>query len=340
VSNGSGGSVNLSVLQHAARVSIESGDRAASVSYTGSDNASNLTTAAYIKSIGGLLFWAAGNDNRNITFGNRDDDDIIVVGATDKIDDKTYFSSYGPFVDLTAPGIYILTTDSDSNNDYATVGGTSFATPLTAGLAALLWSKDPSLTPDQVEDLLKQGCDDLGPSGVDNTFGYGRINFHGSLSLVGGGSPGQIAFDGFESRNFNGGNGDWAGGWDVDGNVIILWDRYQPTTGSGHVLLRQRSSQLERTVDLAGASDVYLRFQARVASWEWLDKAYVKVSSDGINYTTLKTFTTADSDSQYHFYEFLLPGSMTADYRILFESGMSSSSDYLFFDDIEIHGVK
>jgi subtilisin family serine protease len=184
VSNSSTGSAPLSTLQHAARTAVESGDRVASVSYSGVDTSSNLSTAEYIKSIGGLLVWAAGNDSRNLTYGNRNSDDIIVVGATDSSDTLAYFSAYGQFVDVTAPGVNVYTTDSGNDSDYASVSGTSFATPLTAGLAALIWSYNPSLTPDQVESVLKQGCDDLGDSGVDNTYGYGRINVYGSLSLV------------------------------------------------------------------------------------------------------------------------------------------------------------
>jgi thermitase len=189
VSNSSDGSASLSVLQHAARTAVENGDRVANVSYSGVDTSSNLTTATYIKSKGGLLIWAAGNDGRNLTYGDRDDDDIIVVGATTSSDVKASFSAYGKFVDLTAPGQSIYTTDSDSDNDYASVSGTSFSAPLTAGLAALIWSYDPTLTPDEVETILKQGADDLGTAGVDDTFGYGRINVYGSLSLVGAPPP-------------------------------------------------------------------------------------------------------------------------------------------------------
>ena len=184
VTNDSGGSAYISTLQDAARTSIEKGDRVASVSYSGVDISSNLTTATYIKSIGGLLVWAAGNDGRNLTYGNRDSDDIIVVGATDSSDTLAYFSAYGQFVDVTAPGVGIYTTDADNDSDYASVSGTSFATPLTAGLVALIWSYNPTLTPDQVESVLKQGCNDLGDSGLDNIYGYGRINVHGSLSLL------------------------------------------------------------------------------------------------------------------------------------------------------------
>lgn len=186
VTNRGNGGAYSSDLRHAARTSIEAGDRVASVSYSGPDSASNLTTATYIKSIGGLLIWAAGNDSRNLNFGDRDADDLIVVGATTSGDGLASFSAYGAFVDLTAPGSGVLTTGSRNNSRYDSVSGTSFSCPLTAGLAALIWSADPNLTPNQVEAILKSGVDDLGTGGVDAQFGYGRINSYGSLVLVAG----------------------------------------------------------------------------------------------------------------------------------------------------------
>lgn len=183
VSNVSSGVAASSVLRHAARTAVENGDRVASVSYSGVASASNLTAATYIKGIGGLLVWSAGNDSANLTLNNRDDDDIIVVGATDSGDNLASFSAYGPFVDLVAPGVAVTTTSNSSDSSYASVSGTSFSCPLTAGLAALIWSADPALTPDDVELRLKQGCDDLGTAGVDNTFGYGRINAYSSMAF-------------------------------------------------------------------------------------------------------------------------------------------------------------
>ncbi len=196
VSNSSGGGAYMSDLQHAARTSVEAGDRVASVSYSGVDTSSNLTTATYIKSRGGLLVWAAGNDGRNLTYGDRDADDIIVAGATDSGDNLAYFTAYGPFVDVTAPGVSVHTTSSSSNSSYASVSGTSFSCPLTAGLCALIWSADPSLTPDEVETILKQGAEDLGAAGPDNSYGYGRIDVLGALNLVGGGVAPTAGFTG------------------------------------------------------------------------------------------------------------------------------------------------
>ena len=183
VSNDPSGDASLSDLQHAARTAVENGDRVASVSYSGVDAASNFTTATYIKSIDGLLVWAAGNDGRYLS-GDRDDDDLIVAGATDQSDSKASFSAYGPLVDLTAPGVSVYTTSNSGNSSYGSASGTSFSCPLTAGLCALIWSANPNLSPDDVELALKNGTDDLGSPGPDDTYGYGRINILGSLNLA------------------------------------------------------------------------------------------------------------------------------------------------------------
>jgi len=184
VSNSSGGGSTLAILTHAVRTAIEHGDKVASVSYTGADNSTNLVTATYVKSIGGLLVWAAGNDNRNLNRNDRDDDDLIVAGGTNQSDNKAGFSAYGRFVDVVAPAVGVYTTSNSSNSSYGGATGTSFACPLTAGLCALIWSTEPSWTPDEVEYILKNGCDDLGDPGIDDIFGYGRINTFGSLELA------------------------------------------------------------------------------------------------------------------------------------------------------------
>ncbi|MCC7390423.1 MAG: S8 family serine peptidase [Phycisphaerales bacterium] len=184
VSNSSSGNANLSDLTHAALTSIQAGDKVANVSYSGVNSSSVRSTATQIKNLGGLLTWSAGNDGANLNWGNRDADDVIVVGATTSGDSKSSFSAYGPSVDLMAPGSGVYTTNS--NSGYAAVDGTSFSAPLTAGLIGLIWSYNPGLSPDEVEAILKAGCDDLGSAGVDNTYGYGRIDSYESLLLAGG----------------------------------------------------------------------------------------------------------------------------------------------------------
>ena len=184
VTNSSSGNANLSDLTHAALTSIQAGDRVANVSYSGVNSSSVRSTGTQIKNLGGLLTWSAGNDGANLNWGDRDADDVIVVGATTSGDGKASFSAFGRSVDLMAPGAGVYTTNT--NSGYASVDGTSFSAPLTAGLIGLIWSYNPGLSPDEVEAILKAGCDDLGSAGVDNTFGYGRIDAYQSLLLAGG----------------------------------------------------------------------------------------------------------------------------------------------------------
>jgi subtilisin family serine protease len=164
-----------------ARVSVEAGDKVATASWGGVDTEAPRTTATYIKSIGGLLCWAAGNDGRELTVNHRDADDLIVVGGTNPDDGAYQSSAWGVYVDLAGPAVGVYTTGADHDAHYLGMGGTSLAAPVVAGLAALLWSAYPSLTPDQVEAFLKAGCEDVGLPGIDDQFGYGRINVYRSL---------------------------------------------------------------------------------------------------------------------------------------------------------------
>ena len=59
---------------------------------------------------------------------------------------------------------------------YGYMSGTSMATPHVAGLAALILSRNPTLTPDQVRAVIESTADDLGPTGKDIYYGDGRIN--------------------------------------------------------------------------------------------------------------------------------------------------------------------
>lgn len=62
--------------------------------------------------------------------------------------------------------------------------GTSMASPHVAGVAALVLSRNPSLTPDQVRAILRAGADDLGTPGWDPVFGYGRVNARRAVQLT------------------------------------------------------------------------------------------------------------------------------------------------------------
>lgn len=149
------------------------GARIANVSFSGVAGSSAVKSAArYMKNKGGLVFVAAGN--AGIDENLAPDTSFVVVSSTDSDDAKSGFSSWGSFVSLAAPGRDIWTTNNGLG--YSAWSGTSFSTPVTAGVAALMMAARPDLTSDKIESLLFNTAVDLGSAGRDPLFGYGRVD--------------------------------------------------------------------------------------------------------------------------------------------------------------------
>lgn len=191
VSNLPSGNASLSDIIEGAVWASANGARIMNCSYTGVQSSSVQNAGATIKANGGLLFWAAGNDGENLT--GFDHADVVVVGATTLSDTKASFSAYGPGVDVFAPGVGVWSTVIGGT--YGPGGGTSYAAPIAAGVAALIWSIDPSLTPDEVQAILYAGCEDLGDPGDDDYWGHGRVNAYLSSQMVTPPAEGPGAFD-------------------------------------------------------------------------------------------------------------------------------------------------
>lgn len=103
----------------------------------------------------------------------------ISVVATDARDRKAGFSSFGGTVDVAAPGVDITTTDivgpgGFAGGGYASVDGTSFSSPMTAGAAGLLAAQ--GRTAPEIRKRLQSTATDLGVDGKDSVYGHGRIN--------------------------------------------------------------------------------------------------------------------------------------------------------------------
>lgn len=132
---------------------------------------------------------AAGN---NATEGNPINypcayNNVICVGAVGPSLTRASYSEYNSYVDVVAPGgeggfftsnDVLSTTWDDATNqpNYKFMPGTSMATPHVSGVAALMLSKNPSLSPSQIEQILTGTALDLGTSGKDEEYGYGLVN--------------------------------------------------------------------------------------------------------------------------------------------------------------------
>lgn len=191
------GSGSLSNGIAALRYAADMGAKVSSNSWGCACNSAAMDDAVkYEHDKGMVMVAAAGNSNADtIGFSPASADRAIAVAATDYLDRKAYFSNWGEKIDVAAPGVDILslkaavspmcTSSRTVGTRYCRVSGTSMAAPHVSGLAALLWANDPSLTNEEIRQIIRHGADDLGSTGKDRNFGYGRINANGSMALTG-----------------------------------------------------------------------------------------------------------------------------------------------------------
>ena len=163
--------------------------------------------ATYAWNKGAVLVGAAGNNNREEKFYPASMNHVISVSATQPQDEFSHWSSYGPAVDVSAPGSSVLTTNCTASicphpewGSHTYISGTSFATPNVAGVVALIRAKNPTWTPQQVVDRLYATVDDLGYAGWDKRYGRGRVNAYRALGASVAASP-RPGGDALETNN-------------------------------------------------------------------------------------------------------------------------------------------
>jgi len=170
---------------------------------------------------GCIVLFAAGNDSGSIDWTARCPE-AIAVGATDHNDIINNYSNFGPELDIVGPGgpklpgypgIPLWTTDITGDSgfsanvgtvlnrlftffgfsknegdlsvlDYSGSGGTSSATPVVAGVAALILSVDPNLTNEEVKQILYRSAHDLGEPGWDQYYGWGRVDARAAVEMA------------------------------------------------------------------------------------------------------------------------------------------------------------
>lgn len=152
------------------------------------------------------IVWAAGNGDESVSLdGYASNPEVLAIGATTSKDTRAWYSDYGPEIWVCAPSsgssaagerrVFTVdrtgadgynagsTTDGDADGDYTNdFGGTSSATPLTAGVIALMLSVNDALTHQQVRDLLRSTAVRVGDAasydanGHSPLYGFGRID--------------------------------------------------------------------------------------------------------------------------------------------------------------------
>ncbi len=174
-----GGVVRMDFAAQGILYAINNGAKIINTSWGSSSYLALSVTSAL--DAGTLIVTAAGNDNNDEAsyLGSRAG--VIAVAATDQNDTRATFSNYGSWVEIAAPGVGIYSThynNSTQSSGYASWDGTSFASPITAGAAALLWSANPSMSYTEITSLLTRNADDLDAQNpaFAGLLGAGRVN--------------------------------------------------------------------------------------------------------------------------------------------------------------------
>ena len=104
---------------------------------------------------------------------------------------RSYFSNYGTWCDISAPGenIYSSVIASGVTNTYKTMQGTSMACPVVAATAAMVMAADPTLSAAEVKDILCSTATDLNTKGKDAQTGYGSLNAEAAVAYALGAVP-------------------------------------------------------------------------------------------------------------------------------------------------------
>lgn len=123
---------------------------------------------------GVILVAAAGNYYSETLYYPAAYSQVVGVGSVEKDKSKSDFSQKNNSVFVVAPGRKILSTFN--NGDYKELSGTSQATAMVSGLAAVMLSMDKDITPNKFMQLLISESEDLGSLGYDTEYGYGLVN--------------------------------------------------------------------------------------------------------------------------------------------------------------------
>lgn len=128
------------------------------------------TAVADTVSAGIPVVVAAGNEGDNAcNYSPARVPSALTVGASDPGDFRPGFSNFGSCVDLYAPGVYVMSLSNTSDTATTVLSGTSMATPLVAGLAALMLSENPGYTPAEISSLLKSKAEEVNSGPLTHT---------------------------------------------------------------------------------------------------------------------------------------------------------------------------
>ncbi|QJR81508.1 S8 family serine peptidase [Alteromonas pelagimontana] len=165
----------------------------------GSSSSAEQTAMENFEDDGILLVAAAGNDGNSTMSYPASYDAVMSVAAVDSNENHASYSQYNSKVEIAAPGSSVYSTYP--TNTYASLSGTSMATPHVVGAAALVWSFFPQCTNTEIRSALTATAKDRGAAGRDNQYGFGIVKASNAVDYLntngcdGGGSGGENPTD-------------------------------------------------------------------------------------------------------------------------------------------------
>ena len=176
------------------------------------DDIPDVTDAvAYASGKGVILVASSGNDGGNVVSLPAAYPDVIAVGAVHSGDERASYSQYGSALEVVAPGGDGIDRDDNDYMDgvlqqtfsegnptdlgFWLYTGTSMAAPHVSGLVALLLAQDETMTQAEIREILHGTSVDLGTSGWDEEYGYGRIDAYAALQWTETPNDPPVAYD-------------------------------------------------------------------------------------------------------------------------------------------------
>lgn len=216
----------------------------------GSSSAENAAMQGFADD-GILLVAAAGNDGNSSQSYPASYDAVMSVAAVDSNANHASYSQYNSAVEIAGPGSSVYSTYP--TNTYATLSGTSMATPHVVGAAALVWSYFPQCSNTQIRSALNATAQDRGASGRDNYYGYGIVKVANAVDYLnangcsgngggdGGGTPPDTGVEPVsgEVTGLSGSTGSWKRyTWDVPAGVTTMTVRTAGGSGDADLYVR------------------------------------------------------------------------------------------------------
>jgi subtilisin family serine protease len=349
----------------------DNGARVLSLSLGGGANSTMQNAVNYaVNTIGCAMFAATGNGNSPSLSYPAAYPNVISVGALSpcnerknpgSCDGETWWgSNYGTGIDFLAPGTRIHTTDIRGAGGYNAgdytpdFNGTSSATPHAAGIGALVWSQNPSLTNTELLTILQNNCDDIGAVGFDTQTGYGRMNAFRSVQAAGGGAVPVTVFEETYEVNtvpgtmWNSGDNNPTNGYDFWGHQTAA-SGARVHNGSRSAYCAGNSDRPGQIYDLNCNTNLTLRTPLNVAGfsslslsfWKWHnlhDSDYLAFEIwNGSAWVEQQRWTAVDMN--WTQYTYSLAGYSSLRFRFIFFSNPFGRGEGAYIDDIVVSGI-